>query len=97
MALPGGEEWIRRWVAADQPTATQLRFLRRWIESLQDDPRPSQSAQAAWPQPHGQDELRTAYLMDADAFVVYAVNAGGQARVLHIGFQPPDGIAFGLP
>ena len=71
--------------------------MRIWVSKLAEDPRPSESCEAAWPHPHSQDELRSAYLIASDAFVVYALDGHENVRVLHIGKNPPGGIEFGLP
>ena len=70
-----------------------LDAARTWVESLELDPRqsPSRLATPDFPYP-GSGELRSAYLIDADAFVVYVVDGENHARILFVGRHPPAGL-----
>jgi hypothetical protein len=70
--------------------------LRAWLEVLEASPRQPPSVRTAWPFPRATGELRVAYLIGADVFVVYAVEVDAP-RVLYVGFHPPDDIEFRLP
>jgi hypothetical protein len=60
------------------------------------EPRIEPSFKSARPHPHPQDELRGAYLFDADAWVVYTISGDADVRIIHLGNDPPEGLDFGL-
>ena len=97
MSLPrGAQEWLERWVREDRPTSGQRASLVAWIEDLESAPRQLPSTETSWPFPRATGELRVAYLIDADAFIVYAVE-DHQSRLLYIGVDPPDDLQFRMP
>ena len=94
--IEGVEVWLRRWREQSRPDEHAFRRLQEWLAVLIGNPRDYPSAHAAWPHPHATGELRTAFLLEADAFVVYVIDAE-QVRVIYIGRQPPEGVEFPLP
>jgi hypothetical protein len=97
LTLPrGAAEWLDRWSRDDSPNAAQAAEARAWLEALEASPRQPPSTETAWPFPRATGELRVAYLIGADAFIVYAVE-GNVPRVLYVGLHPPDDIEFRLP
>ncbi|GAC1569168.1 MAG: hypothetical protein NVS3B21_36660 [Acidimicrobiales bacterium] len=67
-----------------------------WLEGLESAPRQLPSTETSWPFPLATGELRVAYLIDADAFIVYAVE-DHQSRLLYVGQDPPGDLEFRLP
>lgn len=70
--------------------------MRTWLDRLDAAPRQWPSAEAKRPHPHQLDELRLTYLIDADAFIVHALDSDEHPRLLHIGHDAPEGLTFGL-
>jgi hypothetical protein len=69
--------------------------MRDWVSGLIHEPRRAPLRASSPDHPHVHDELRLAYLIDADAFIVYAVNdREGLLRLLHVGHDPPEGMTF---
>lgn len=91
---PGEEDaWLWRWIVADSPSEQQEAAARSWISGLDVDARqdPSRSASPDHPHP-GQGELRSAYLIAADVFVIYTVDESRGCRLLFMGRHPPAGL-----
>jgi hypothetical protein len=82
--------WIDRWIRDDKPIAAQT--MRAWLRGLEVDSKqdPSRQASMEHSQP-GPGELRAAYVVAADAVVVYAVDVQAQnIRLVHLGEHPPE-------
>jgi len=89
--------WFHRWQLDDNPDPRQIRVARAWVDGLSDDPSQWPSHKSTRHHPHPQDDLRAAYLFDAEAFVAYAVSETERSvRVLYLGRQPPV-MEFRLP
>jgi hypothetical protein len=85
-----------RWKREDNPEANQVSYMEAWLNGLVEMPRREPSRGVAREHPHPQDELRGAWLIDAEAFVVYTLDADETPRILHVGRYPPEGVAFGF-
>lgn len=70
--------------------------MQKWLDRLEEDPRQDPSEPIERGHPHAQDSLWLAWLIDADAYVVHAVNREDRPRILHVGRRPPEGLTFGL-
>lgn len=93
MAPEDLEPWLHRWRVADSPSERQQRAAEAWIDGLDEAPRQSPSRLASPDYSHpGGDEFRLAYLIDADAFVIYTVNNQDRSRLLFLGRHPPAGL-----
>lgn len=68
--------------------------MREWLDRLSDDPRQDPSRSVPREHPHRQEELRAAWLMDADAVVFYVLDEDDTPRTLHVGRHGPDGVEF---
>ena len=90
--------WFSRWRVSDSPETWQLTAARKWLDGLAHDPEQSPSRESERHHPHSQDKLRGAFLMSAEAFVVYAVDDTTETvRVVHLGRFPPPEMEFRLP
>jgi hypothetical protein len=69
--------------------------MRIWLDGLAVDPLQSPSEHSAWPYPTNDGELRVAFLLGCDAFVIYAVT-DEDTRVLFIGHDLPPVSPFGV-
>jgi hypothetical protein len=89
--------WFHRWQLDDKPQVAQVGAARAWLDGLSDDPCQWPSHESVRHHPHPQDDLRAAFLLDAEAFVAYAVSEKEQAiRVLYLGRWAPE-MEFHLP
>jgi len=68
--------------------------MRAWLDGLDEMPRREPSRVVQREHPHPQDELRSAYLIEADAFVVFTLDSTEVPRVLYVGRYPPEGVDF---
>ena len=68
--------------------------MRDWLNRLSSDPRQNPSKPVRRQHPHSQDELRAAWLIDADAVVFYALGRQDEPRILYIGRRGPEGMEF---
>jgi hypothetical protein len=68
--------------------------MRIWLNRLPSEPRQDPSERVGRGHPHLQDELRVAWLIDADAVVIYALDEQGEPRNLYIGVDGPEGLDF---
>jgi len=96
VALADADPHFERWKREDGPDASQVTYMEAWLNGLVEMPRREPSRWVAREHPHLQDELRGAWLFDADAFVVYALDADEAPRILHLGRYPPEGVDFRL-
>ena len=96
MPIGAGNLQFERWRRDDSPASSQVEYAQAWLGGLDEMPRREPSRTVERGHPHVLDELRSAWLIDADAFVVYALDKYGVPRLLHIGRQPPEGITFGM-
>lgn len=95
MALGDGDPLFDSWQREDDPSSGQVEFMAAWLNGLDDMPRREPSRLTQREHPHTQDELRLAYLIEADAFVVYALDSRDAPRLLYVGKEPPEGLTFG--
>ena len=87
----GGSAGFARIV---RPRVSKPRWLRG--SKVLSPPRQLPSTETSWPFPRAAGELWVAYLIDADAFIVYAVE-DHRLRLLYIGVDPPDDLEFRVP
>jgi hypothetical protein len=92
MPLADGNVHFARWRDQDDPDATQVEAMRAWLNHLPVNPRQEPSELVPREHPHPQDELRLAWLIDADAFVVYTVDVEDRPNVLSVDRNPPEGL-----
>lgn len=93
MTLSGADAWLARWVVSDGPSPEQVHAAEGWLSRLEEDPTQSPSRTASPDHAHpGDEELRLAYLIDADAFVIYGVDSASRSRIVFIGRHPPAGL-----
>ena len=97
MSLPdGGAEWLDRWRRDDRASQVQIQSMTRWLETLPTAPTQYPSAAVSWPYPRATGEARAAFILGADAFVIYAVEPA-HLRILFIGRTAPEGFIIPLP
>lgn len=97
MSLPeGGDEWLERWRRDDPASQVQVQAMTGWLETLATTPTQYPSTAISWPYPRATGEARAAFILEADAFVIYAVQPG-HVRVLFIGHTAPEGFVIPLP
>jgi hypothetical protein len=70
--------------------------MTRWLETLETTPTQYPSAAVSWPYARATGEARAAYILGADAFVIYAVEPG-HVRILFISRSAPEGFIIPLP
>src|SRR5665213_2838590 len=86
-------DWFSRWQDNDKPDKDQVVSMRTWLEGLAGDPSQRPSEHSAWPYPTNDGELRVAFLLGSDAFVIYAIT-DEETRILFIGHELPPGVTF---
>jgi hypothetical protein len=97
LSLPeGGAEWLERWRRDDSASPVQVQAMTGWLETLATTPNQYPSTAISWPYPRATGEARAAFIVGADAFVIYAVERG-QVRILLIGHNAPEGFIIPLP
>lgn len=84
--------WIDRWRRNDAPLEAQIQEMRAWLKGLEIIPEqaPSEEASMSHPVPDP-DSLRAAYVVAADAVVVYTVDEETMSvRVNYLAQDPPE-------
>jgi len=92
--LADGDVEFERWRRDDAPSPEQVESMREWLNRLPSEPRQDPSELVSREHPHSQDELRAAWLIDADAVVFYALDERDVPRNLYIGRHGPEGVDF---